>query len=348
MAGLLQVEDPDDAARGLPVGEQDLLLVLQDRQLDRTGQLVYRPDPMRGMLGDRILVNGMPTPTFDLGAGTYRLRLLNGSNARLFKLAWSDGRPMTVIGSDGGLLSAPRDLPFLTLAPAERAEVWVDCSDMSEGDQLQLESRSFSSALGGSMGMGGMGGGMMGPGGRGGSSLRNGADFPVCRFRVGGRAVRLPRPSRLRTVVRRPDSEVANLNQPRRFELSMGMMRFLLNGRSFDILGVLPNERIRLGVTEDWEFVNSGRMMAMYHPMHVHAGQFQIVGRTVDPAGRQAAATVDAGLLDEGWKDTVLVRPGERVRIRVRFDRHPGLFLYHCHILEHEDQGMMRNFLVEE
>jgi FtsP/CotA-like multicopper oxidase with cupredoxin domain len=88
-------------------------------------------------------------------------------------------------------------------------------------------------------------------------------------------------------------------------------------------------------------------MMAMAHPIHVHGGQFQVVERAVSPAWKAAADTMSEGLVDDGWKDTFLLRPGERVRIRVRFARHPGLFLYHCHNLEHEDMGMMRNFRVE-
>jgi len=84
--------------------------------------------------------------------------------------------------------------------------------------------------------------------------------------------------------------------------------------------------------------------MTVPHPIHIHGGQFQIVSRETT---RAAAAAFGAGLVDAGWKDTFLVAPGERVRVRVRFANHAGLFLYHCHNLEHEDMGMMRNFLVE-
>jgi FtsP/CotA-like multicopper oxidase with cupredoxin domain len=90
-----------------------------------------------------------------------------------------------------------------------------------------------------------------------------------------------------------------------------------------------------------------GMAMAMAHPIHLHGGQFQVVSRAVAPAWQATAATVNEGLLDEGWKDTFLLMPGERARIRVRFATHEGLYLYHCHNLEHEDMGMMRNFLVE-
>jgi FtsP/CotA-like multicopper oxidase with cupredoxin domain len=87
--------------------------------------------------------------------------------------------------------------------------------------------------------------------------------------------------------------------------------------------------------------------MAMPHPIHVHGCQFQIVERVIAPETRTMAETLRPGLVDGGWKDTFLVLPGERVRVRVRFERHAGLFLYHCHNLEHEDAGMMRNLLVE-
>jgi FtsP/CotA-like multicopper oxidase with cupredoxin domain len=123
----------------------------------------------------------------------------------------------------------------------------------------------------------------------------------------------------------------------------MRMMQWMLNGRPFEMRGVADNERIRLGATEDWEFVNTMGMMAMAHPIHVHGPQFRIVRRDAGPG----APSLRDGILDDGRKDTFLLLPGDRVRIRVRFDRHPGTFLYHCHNLEHEDMGMMRNYLVE-
>ena len=133
----------------------------------------------------------------------------------------------------------------------------------------------------------------------------------------------------------------------------MMMMRWVLNGRPFEMTEVAPNERIKLGATEDWEFSNlggtgmgMGMAMATAHPIHLHGGQFQVVSRAVAPASQEAAATLGQGFLDEGWKDTFLLRPGERVRVRVRFANHAGLYLYHCHNLEHEDMGMMRNLLV--
>jgi len=339
MAGLFIVTDGDDDARGLPAAEFDLPLVIQDRIIDGAGQLVYAPNPMLGFLGDRVLVNGRTSASFDVRAGSYRLRLLNGSNARIYKLAWSDGRPVQVIGTDGGLLAAPLTRPYVMLAPGERVEVWADFAGI--GDGVWLESQPFT--IGGSM----MGGGMMGAGRSGGRSLPNGASFRICQFAVKEKGTRLPIPRQFSPLAWRPPGEVVNRASPRRFAVSMAMMRWVLNGELFSMDDVAANERIRLGVTEDWEFANTGGMMTTAHPIHVHGGQFQILERQVAPAWREAAATMDEGLVDAGWKDTFLLRPGERVRIRVRFAKHAGLFLYHCHNLEHEDMGMMRNFRVE-
>jgi blue copper oxidase len=346
MAGLFIVSDGDDVARGLPAADFDLPLVIQDRLIDAGGALVYAPNPMLGFLGDRILVNGRTDAAFDVRAGTYRLRLLNGSNARIYKLAWSDGRPLQVVASDGGLLAFPIARPYVMLSPGERVEVWADFGDVGDGNGVWLESQPFTIG-GGMMGGGMMGGGMMGGGRSAGRALPNGSSFRICRFAVKGKGTRLPVPRRFSPLEWRPAQEVVNRAEPRRFAVSMAMMRWMLNGAPFAMEEVAANERIRRGATEDWEFANTDGMMTTAHPIHVHGGQFQIIERRVAPGWRAAAASMDDGLIDVGWKDTFLLRPGERVRIRVRFDRYAGLFLYHCHNLEHEDMGMMRNFRVE-
>jgi FtsP/CotA-like multicopper oxidase with cupredoxin domain len=347
LAGLFIVSDGEDEARGLPSGPFDRPIVIQDRVIGRDGELVYAPSPMLGLLGDRVLVNGVPEATLDVREGTYRLRILNGSNARIYKLGWSDGSPMTVLATDGGLLAAPVTKPYVMLAPGERIDLWADFGRHPSGTRVALESLAFDAGASG-MGMGGgmMGGGMMGGGmmggPRGAGGPANGAALTVCRFSVGGAGTRRPLPKRLDPPAFRPAAEVANPGDPRRFQVSMAMMRWMLNGAPFEMEAVAENERIRRGVTEDWELSNLGGMMAIPHPIHIHGGQFQIVSR----AGAEAAAVAD-GFIDGGWKDTFLLLPGERVRVRVRFDRHAGLFLYHCHNLEHEDMGMMRNFRVE-
>jgi FtsP/CotA-like multicopper oxidase with cupredoxin domain len=347
LAGLFIVSDGEDAARGLPSAPFDLPLVIQDRVIGVDGQLVYQPNPMLGLLGNLVFVNGRPAPRFEVKEGSYRLRLLNGSNARIYKLAWSDDSPIIVLASDGGLLGTPLTMPYVMLAPGERIEIWADFGRRPGGAEVSLESLSFDGGGTGAMGRGGgmMGGGMMMGGG--GPGARNGAPLTVCRFLVRGPGERRPLPARFETPGFRPSEEVANAETPRRFQVSMAMMRWMLNGSSFDMSEVAPNERIKRGVTEDWEFSNLGSMMAVAHPIHIHGGQFQIVARTLVAGSRAPASTVNDGLVDRGWKDTFLLMPGERVRVRVRFPRHEGLFLYHCHNLEHEDMGMMRNFRVE-
>jgi FtsP/CotA-like multicopper oxidase with cupredoxin domain len=130
----------------------------------------------------------------------------------------------------------------------------------------------------------------------------------------------------------------------RRVPLSFRRMEWLLGGRTFAMGDVAPEETVTAGSTHVWEFMNlaNGMGMEAAHPIHMHGRQFRIVDRT----GGRPTSTLRAGIVDGGWRDTVLVLPGETVRVQVTFTRHPGLYLYHCHILEHEDMGMMRNFRV--
>jgi FtsP/CotA-like multicopper oxidase with cupredoxin domain len=126
----------------------------------------------------------------------------------------------------------------------------------------------------------------------------------------------------------------------------MSMMRgqAFLNGRTFDMEAVADDERVRLGTTEVWEFVNDSPMA---HPMHVHNLQFRIIERSSGSSTGNDRSDLKAGFTDEALKDVVLVLPGERVKVLMKFENHTGLYLYHCHILEHEDLGMMRNYRIE-
>ena len=371
MAGLFLITDDEEAALDLPHGAHDLPLVLQDRNFDDNNQLVYLSDSpsisgepaprrrgmmgggmmrgggmgammsrMMGVLGDEVLVNGMPSARIHVERTAYRLRVFNTSNTRLYKLAWSDKSALTVIGTDGGLLAAPLQRDYLMVAPAERVDLWVDFAAWPAGTNLTLRSLPFE----GGMGMGGM---MMGN-----ANLPDGSAFPVMQFQIDkGTAVKQTVPQRLTTIAP-PDTHLAvNANRPKEFALTMAMMAWGINGASFDMMAASSLETVRLGTQEVWEFQNDGQgsmmNMAMPHSMHVHGLQFRVIGRTI--AGRSARHynTVNAGFVDEGWKDTVLVMPGERVRILLRFEDYTGLFLYHCHMLEHEDAGLMRNYLVK-
>jgi FtsP/CotA-like multicopper oxidase with cupredoxin domain len=127
--------------------------------------------------------------------------------------------------------------------------------------------------------------------------------------------------------------------------LGFQQAQWLLDGRTFNMHDTTPEENVSAGATQIWEVVNGAGMMGMQmaHPIHLHGRQFRVVSRE---GMNTAGAVVAQGFVDAGWQDTVLVMPGETVRIKIPFTHHPGLYLYHCHILEHEDMGMMRNFRV--
>ena len=150
LAGLLLVTDDDEDALALPSGEAELLCVLQDRRFDARNQFVYQGggqmEMMNGFLGDRMLVSGQLQPTREVDAGWHRVRLLNGSNARIYKLAWSRDLPMTIIGGDGGLLERPVVQRTLTLAPGQRADVLLDLTGLGAGTDVHLDSVAFPEA----------------------------------------------------------------------------------------------------------------------------------------------------------------------------------------------------------
>jgi FtsP/CotA-like multicopper oxidase with cupredoxin domain len=129
--------------------------------------------------------------------------------------------------------------------------------------------------------------------------------------------------------------------------ISFARAQWSLAGRVFDMTATAPDEEVRAGSTHIWEITNASGMMGrpMAHPLHLHGRPFRILSRQ-PLSGAVGSPSIREGLLDDGWVDTVLVLPDERVRIEVTFTEHPGLYLYHCHILEHEDMGMMRNFRV--
>ena len=374
LAGLFLVSDDEEAGLGLPGGAFDLPLVIQDRLIDADNQFVYPPGGddaaagsqrggmgrgmmgrgmgmsmgragmgsmmtgMMGVLGDRILVNGSLQGGREVERRAYRLRLLNASNTRTLKLAWSDGTPLNVIASGGGLLAAPLRRDYLMLPPADRVELWVDFGRWAAGSKAVLRSLAFDGGIGGMMG--------------GDQELPDGAAFDIHRFEVGpGPAQVATLPAKLSSVPAAQPHGAVNAGRPKVFDLTMRMMAWGINGASFEMLGASPLETVKLGTQEIWEFRNEGRGammgMVMPHSMHVHGLQFRVVGREVSPGFAEDYATISAGHVDAGWKDTVLVMPGERVRVLLHFEDHAGLFLYHCHMLEHEDAGLMRNYLVK-
>ena len=386
LAGLLLVTDEEEQQLNLPQGEFDLPVVIQDRTFDDNNQLVYLENGqmgrMTGFLGNRILINGRPEQRLNLKAGCkYRLRLLNGSNSRIYKLAWEDGSPVTVFGMDGSLLNAPKELSYLMLGPAKRADVWLDLTNKPEGTELTMKNTSFPLEL--------MSGGMMGNGGmmEGAKSfLPQGSEYPVFTVLAnasGSNDYTLPR------QLAQPDyidpSTARNLNAPRQFTFAMGHMEWTINGRTWETTEVADEETVKLGSTEVWELINGGgmmdndddgggmmdghgmmgdggmmggendmmnnqgmmgNMMQMPHPIHIHQVQFNILERNVTDVDPQLWDAVKDGFVDEGWHDTVLLMPGMSAKVIMQFKDFKGLFVYHCHNLEHEDMGMMRNFKI--
>ena len=337
LAGLFLVSDDEEQSVGLPQGEYDIPLVIQDRTFDNRNQLIYlsghHMEQTAGFLGDWIMVNGRPNFSLPVATRVYRLRLLNGSNSRIYKLAWQDGHPLSIIGTDGGLLEKPVQRRYAMLGPGERLELWADFSKYPVGSELYLMSLPFDA--------GAMGGGRMGAG----AVLPNGARFSVLKVKVIRQEKEtLSLPQSLSRIDRYRYSDAVNREYPRRFHLEMRHMAWTINGRTFRMQEVAQDEKVRLNSQEIWEFINEGRGMGMMgamqmpHPMHLHGMQFQVLERR---------GVKHEGYVDEGWKDTVLLMPGERIRILVRFSDYTGFFLYHCHNLEHEDMGMMRNYLIE-
>lgn len=340
LAGVLLVTDENERSLGLPseYGVDDLPLVIQDRQFE-SGRLILpggMMTTMQGRRGDTIVVNGTPDALARVPARRVRLRLVNGSNARIYSLSFEDQRMFHWIASEGGLLEAPVELRALSLAPGERAELLVDFSD---GRPATLVTGPDANA---SMMMGGMGRLREGLAG-----VLSGGSQAVLAFEPGpGADSAGPLPSRLAERRRADASQAA---RRRRFVLNMGMGGMMgggmggmkgggmgggmgigaINGRAFDMERI--DERVRLGDTEIWEV--SGEMMA--HPFHVHGVHFEVISR----AGRAP------DVRDQGLRDTVLVK--ELVELLVQFTQPsgPAPFMYHCHILEHEDNGMMGQYV---
>ena len=147
VAGFFIIEDPAEAAFGLPSGSHDVPLVFTDKRVSASRQLIYAPsmmDVMSGYLGDVMLVNGTPDAWLSVDRGLYRLRLLNGSNARIYRVALSDGRPFHLIGTDGGLLAAPAAVTSVMLAPGQRLEILVDFSVYATGTSVRAEESHLS------------------------------------------------------------------------------------------------------------------------------------------------------------------------------------------------------------
>ncbi len=325
LAGMIYVDDDEVSHLDLPsdYGVDDIPLVLQDRAFNQDGSFFYgtsMPNVMMGMRGNVLLVNGMVRPYFTARTNKIRLRLLNGSNARFYTISFDDGRTFQQIGSDGGLLERPFETAQITLAPAERAQIIVDLSD-ARPVRITANSAMMS------------GGGMMG------QMMGDNMTFDVLDIRPDAQRIKsFAIPDRLITLARPDPSQAV---RTRRFVMGMGGMMmmgggsFTINGKTMDMNRI--DETVRVNTTEIWQIENTS-MMA--HPLHIHDMQFRILNRNGAPPAPG----------ETGLKDVVVVAPNERVRLLLSFSDYTDPdrpYMYHCHILEHEDAGMMGQFVVK-
>lgn len=333
LAGMIIVTDDEEQNLALPRGEYDQPIIIQDRWFDENNQLQYYDGGITGMHGDVVMVNGIADYRLSAATRMYRFRILNGSNARQYKLKWSTDRvSMTVIGTDGGLIRRPIDMKYVFLGPGERVEILADFSRLKVGTELKLQSLPF-----------------FGAGVATNPNLPVGAAFDVMTVGIDRQETEsLVRPKFLSQMPMYNPKQAVNFGNPRRFVITGSSGFHGFNDLTFEMLAVDPNETVRLNDLEIWEFENPDLGGRLVHPIHLHGPQFQVINRSFNAPGRLAGyLSTYFGYTDFGWKDTFMIWPGEKVQILVKHHTYPGLFLYHCHNLEHEDMGMMRNFLVQ-
>lgn len=319
MAGLFIVNDAEETALNLPSGEFEIPLIIQDKRFSG-GSLDYSPsqdEVMTGYLGEDIAVNGVCSPFKSVSAAWYRLRILNGSTARVYNLAFSNGMAFNVIGSDGGLLRAPEHVTSVMLGPGERADVLIDFRALA-GQEVYLISSKFSKY-----------------------DLQGRQEFRILKFTVDGSASSsFTLPVTLTSFTPIP---AATSMHTRVFDIAAiiggtgghsGGGMHTIGGKTFSMERI--DETVQAGSTEIWEFDNlAGDEI---HPMHIHGVQFQVLERI---GGRNTIFATEKGL-----KDTVLVMAGEKVRVIMTFPAYAGVFVFHCHNLEHEDDGMILNYRI--
>jgi FtsP/CotA-like multicopper oxidase with cupredoxin domain len=299
-------------------------LVLQDWDLGQDGRVLGASMPERMMMGREgalITVTAEATPVLEVPAGgLLRLRWLNASSSRFYLLG-TDGPPLHVAATDGGGLPALRSVDRLLLAPGERADVLVQGEMSIRNFDYNRGSMGMMGMMGG-RGMGRMRGGGMAPPTSGGS--REQVLLRIRSTDMGTKPVPLPK-SLVRVDPLPAPSATRSFTLGMR--MGMGMMRggsemFTINGKAFDHNRI--DTAVRLGTVEDWEYVNE---TTMDHPMHLHVNPFQVIGAD--------------GQVERAWRDVIVVKAQSRARFRVAFRDFPGKTVQHCHILDHEDMGMM-------
>jgi FtsP/CotA-like multicopper oxidase with cupredoxin domain len=320
LAGVIVVEDAIDALPEMD-GATERVLVLSDPRLGTDSSVLdaTQQEQFDGREGDAALVNGVYQPALSASAGGMeRWRIVNASASRYYELVLT-GAPMHLIASDQGRLAAPQLVERLLLTPGQRAEVLVP---LAAAGTVVLSTNAVDRA----MGMAGMGsGGMGGMGGMGGSGTTLSPAADLLTLAVSGADAAAPAlPGALRE-----DDAIDALVPDRERRITFGAMgmgagEFVIDGKAF--AGGRIDAEVALDTVEDWVITN-GSMMP--HPFHLHVWPFRVVSRS------------DGSAPDPGWRDTVNIPTGQSVRIRIPFRDFGGTAVYHCHILDHEDLGMM-------
>ncbi len=310
LAAFYLVDDDYERSLGLPSGDREVAIVIQDRTFAADGSLVYN-DTIMGELGDTILVNGTPYPYFEVDAARYRIRILNGSNARFYTLALSNGASFVQIGSDGGLLEAPVVRNSINIAPAERVDLIIDFGTASVGEQIVLQ-----------------------------NTAGTGSTAQIMRFDVARAA---DDPSVIPQVLRpieRLDPAAAVQTRQWVFGMGGGATPWVINGLPYE-----PN-RVdafpRVGTTEIWELHNR---TGMTHPVHIHDIMWQILDINGRPPAPADAGWKDTFQVPPGGVVRVIGRFDDYVGDPNDITT---AYMMHCHILEHEDHAMMTQFIVVE
>jgi len=322
LAGAYILRDPSEDALRLPNGKYEIPLIITDRMFDKDSQLYYpvsdQPESpwITEFFGNANLVNGKLFPFLDVEPRRYRFRVLNASNGRFYRLTLSNKQTFHQIGTDQGLLSAPVPVQKIMIAPGERLDLIVDFKD-SPGAKIVLSD-----------------------------------DFiPIMQFRVSEHAVKDDSllPASLRTIEKLQESSAIKTRMLSLDEIDDQVqqpVKMLLNGKSWHDP---VTENPRLNTTEIWSLINPTDDS---HPIHLHLVKFQILDRqkiedftfAYHQQLKFLAPPVPPDPIEAGWKDTVRADPGMVTRIIARFEGYPGRYVWHCHILEHEDNEMMRPY----
>lgn len=335
LSGMFIVDDEESKALDLPseYGVDDFPVIIQDKDFNRDGSFQYLSDfrdKLMGMKGETILVNGVINPVLKVTKSLIKLRLLNGSNARAYHLNFDDGRMFHIIASDGGLLEKPEMAHFIKLAPAERVEILVDVSD---GKMPILRHKMHTQKSANRMT------GMM-------MQQAEGKKLEFDIFQIDASSMSTSNKKIPKSLVKHNMPSIQSVIKKRVFKLRMQMGPQLMmgamagskdllqiNGKSMNINRI--DEVVKAGSVELWEIENTSMME---HPFHIHNVQFKIVSRPSKIKGHEL-----------GFKDVVLVQPHETVQVLIEFPKFSDAkipYMYHCHILEHEDRGMMGQFVV--